>query len=194
MDLSKSPEFDLKRPLASAAAVLRAIFLGPRTFYLNFDARGPIREPTVFVLLVSAVTGVLSLVVSSIFAVVFEAGVSLPVGAALNLAYIVLSPVLVGMAAGAYLLSIRMFIGRGPELREVYRMFAYACGVMILFWVPLVNAFTFVYAAMVLMILGIQSVYRTSFLTALITTLVGFVPTSLAFIYFLGAVNRLVYG
>ena len=193
MDLSKSPEFDLKRPLASAAAVLRAIFLGPRTFYLNFDARGPIREPTVFVLLVSAVTGVLSLVVSSIFAVVFEAGVSLPVVAALNLAYIVLSPVLVGMAAGAYLLSIRMFIGRGPELREVYRMFAYAYGAMILFWVPLVNALAFVYAAMVLMILGIQSVYRTSFLTALITTLVGFVPTSLAFIYLLGAANRLVY-
>ena len=194
MDLSKSPEFDLKRPLASAAAVLRAIFLGPRTFYLNFDARGPIREPTVFVLLVSAVTGVLSLVVSSIFAVVFEAGVSLPVVAALNMAYIVLSPVLVGMAAGAYLLSIRMFIGRGPELREVYRMFAYAYGAMILFWVPLVNALAFVYAAMVLMILGIQSVYRTSFLTALITTLVGFVPTSLAFIYLLGAANRLVYG
>ena len=194
MDLSKSPEFDLKRPLASAAAVLRAIFLGPRTFYLNFDARGPIREPTVFVLLVSAVTGVLSLVVSSIFAMVFEAGVSLPVVAALNLAYIVLSPVLVGMAAGAYLLSIRMFIGRGPELREVYRMFAYAYGAMILFWVPLVNALAFVYAAMVLMILGIQSVYRTSFLTALITTLVGFVPTSLAFIYLLGAANRLVYG
>ena len=193
MDLSKSPEFDLKRPLASAAAVLRAIFLGPRTFYLNFDARGPIREPTVFVLLVSAVTGVLSLVVSSIFAVVFEAGVSLPVVAALNMAYIVLSPVLVGMAAGAYLLSIRMFIGRGPELREVYRMFAYAYGAMILFWVPLVNALAFVYAAMVLMILGIQSVYRTSFLTALITTLVGFVPTSLAFIYLLGAANRLVY-
>ena len=194
MDGSKSPEFDLERPVASTAPVLSALFLAPRTFYLNFDARGPIREPTVFVLLVSAVTGVLSLVVSSIFAVVFEAGVSLPVVAALNMAYIVLSPVLVGMAAGAYLLSIRMFIGRGPELREVYRMFAYAYGAMILFWVPLVNAFTFVYAAMVLMILGIQSVYRTSFLTALITTLVGFVPTSLAFIYFLGAVNRLVYG
>ncbi|HZC19726.1 MAG TPA: hypothetical protein VE225_08425 [Rubrobacteraceae bacterium] len=194
MDLSKSPEFDLKRPLASAAAVLRAIFLGPRTFYLNFDARGPIREPTVFVLFVSAVTGVLSLVVSSIFAVVFEAGVSLPVVAALNLAYIVLSPVLVGMAAGAYLLSIHMFIGRGPELRAVYRMFAYAYGAMILFWVPLVNALAFVYAAMVLMILGIQSVYRTSFLTALVATLVGFVPTSLVFIYLLGAANRLVYG
>ena len=194
MDLSKSPEFDLKRPLASAAAVLRAIFLGPRTFYLNFDARGPIREPTVFVLFVSAVTGVLSLVVSSIFAVVFEAGVTLSVVAALNLAYIVLSPVLVGMAAGAYLLSIRMFIGRGPELRVVYRMFAYAYGAMILFWVPLVNALAFVYAAMVLMNLGIQSVYRTSFLTALVATLVGFVPTSLVFIYLLGGANRLAYG
>ncbi len=190
----KSPEFDLERPVASTVPVLWAIFLAPRTFYLNFDARGSIRVPTLFVLMVSAVTSVLSLVVNFIFAVAFGAGVNLPMVAVLNLAYIVLSPVLVGMAAGAYLLSIRMFIGRGPELREVYRMFAYAYGAMVLFWVPLVNALALVYAAMILMMLGIQSVYRTSFLTALITTLVGFVPTSFVFIYLLGAANRLAYG
>ena len=73
-------------------------------------------------------------------------------------------------------------------------MFAYAYGAMVLFWVPLVNALAFVYAAMILMMLGIQSVYRTSFLTALTTTLVGFVPTSFVFIYLLGAANRLAYG
>jgi hypothetical protein len=194
VDRSKPPEFNLERPVASAAAVLRAIFLGPRTFYLNFDARGPIREPVAFVLLVSAVSSVLSLVVNSIFAATFGANLSLPVMAALNLAYIVVSPILVGMAAGVYLLSIRMFIGRGPELREVYRIFAYAYGVMILFWVPLVNALVFVYAAMILMMLGLQSVYRISFLTALVAALVGFVPTSLVFIYLLGAANRLAYG
>jgi|SRR5919199_801126 hypothetical protein len=194
MDGSKSPEFDLERPVASTAPVLSALFLAPRTFYLNFDTRGSIGAPTVFVLLVSAVTSVLSLVVNFIFAVAFGAGVNLPMVVVLNLAYIVLSPVLVGTAAGAYLLSIRMFIGRGPELREVYRMFAYAYGAMVLFWVPLLNALAFVYAAMVLMMLGIQSVYRTSFLTALVTTLVGFVPTSFVFIYLLGVANRLAYG
>ena len=193
MSGSKSPEFDLERPVASTA-VLRAIFLGPRTFYLNFDARGPTRALTVFVLLVSAVTSVLSLVVNFIFAVAFGAGVNLPMVAVLNLAYIVLSPALVGIAAGAYLLSIRMFIGRGPELREVYRMFAYAYGAMIVFWVPLVNTIAFVYAAMVLMMLGVQSIYRTSLLTAFMTSLVGFVPTSLVFIYLLSAANRLAYG
>lgn len=62
------------------------------------------------------------------------------------------------------------------------------------FWVPLVNALAFVYAAMILMMLGIQSVYRTSFLTALITTLVGFVLTSFVFIYLLGVANGLAYG
>ena len=190
----KAPEFDLERPVATTAQVLWSLFLAPRTFYLNFDARGSTRAPTVFVLLVSAVTSVLSLVVNFIFAVAFGAGVNLPMVAVLNLAYIVLSPALVGMAAGAYLLSIRMFIGWGPELREVYRMFAYAYGAMVLFWVPLVNALAFVYAAMILMMLGIQSVYRTSFLTALITTLVGFVFTSFVFIYLLGVANRLAYG
>jgi hypothetical protein len=194
VDASKSPEFDLERPIASTAAVLRAIFLGPRTFYRTFDARGPTRQPTVFVVLVSTVTGVLSLVISFILTVAFGAKASLPVVAVLNVAYIALSPVLVGMGAGAYLLSSRMFIGKAPKLREVYRIFAYAYGVMILFWVPLLNALAFVYAAMILMMLGIQSVYRTSFLTALITSLVGFVPTSLIFIYLLGAANGFAYG
>jgi hypothetical protein len=194
VDGSESPKFALERPIASAVVVVWAIFLGPRTFYLNFDAKGSIREPVVFVVLVSAVSGVLSLVVNSIFAVASGASLSLPVVAALILAYIVLSPVLVRMAAGAYLLSIRMFIGRGPELWGVYRIFAYAYGAMVLFWVPLLNALVFVYATMILMMLGIQSVYRTSLLTVLVATLVGFVPTSLAFIYLLGAANRLAYG
>ena len=191
MDGAKSPEFDLERPTASTAAVLRAILLQPRAFYLNFDAKGPVREPLVFVLLVSAVSGVLSLVVNSIFAAVFGAGTNLFVVAVLNLAFVMLSPVLVGMAAGVYLLCIRMFVSRGSDLREVYRMFAYAYGAMILSWVPVVNALAFTYAAMILMMLGIQSVYRASFLTALVTTLVGFVTVSVAFIYLLGMANGL---
>ena len=194
MDGAKSPEFDLERPVASAAAVLRAIFLRPRAFYLYFDAKGPVREPVIFVLLVSAVSGVLSVVVNSIFTAVFGANTNLLIVAALNLAFVVLSPVLVGVAAGAYLLSIRIFVSRGANFREVYRMFAYAYGAMILFWVPVVNALAFTYAAMILMVLGIQSVYRTSFLSALVATLVGFVPVSAAFIYLLGTANGLATG
>ena len=194
MDGAKSPEFDLERPVASAAAVLRAIFLRPRAFYLYFDAKGPVREPVIFVLLVSAVSGVLSVVVNSIFTAVFGANTNLLIVAALNLAFVVLSPVLVGVAAGAYLLSIRIFVSRGANLREVYRMFAYAYGAMILFWVPVVNALAFTYAAMILMVLGIQSVYRASFLAALVATLVGFVPASFAFIYLLGTANGIASG
>ena len=194
MDGAKSPEFDLERPVASAAAVLRAIFLRPRAFYLYFDAKGPVREPVIFVLLVSAVSGVLSVVVNSIFTAVFGANTNLLIVAALNLAFVVLSPVLVGVAAGAYLLSIRIFVSRGANFREVYRMFAYAYGAMILFWVPVVNALAFTYAAMILMVLGIQSVYRTSFLSALVATLVGFVPVSAAFIYLLGTANGIASG
>jgi hypothetical protein len=114
--------------------------------------------------------------------------------AALNLVFVVLSPILVGAAAGVYLLSVRAFVGPEGNFREVYRMLAYAYGAMILLWVPIVNAFAFTYAAMVLMELGIQSVYRTSFLRALVTTLVGFVPVSVAFIYLVGAANGFVSG
>ena len=189
----KSPEFDPKRPVASAAAVLRAIFLAPRAFYLNFDARGPVREPALFVLLVSAVSGVLSMVANSILeAAGFGAADTSLLGvAAFNLAFVVLSPVLVGMAAGAYLLSLRVFIEPRGTYREVYRMLAYAYGAMILLWVPFLYAFAFAYTFMILMGLGIWSVYRTSFLTALVTTLAGFIPVALAFAYLLGAAIRL---
>jgi hypothetical protein len=192
---AKSPEFDPKRPGASAAAVLRAIFFGPRSFYLNFDSKGPVREPVMFVLLVSAVAGVLSVAANLISTAVFgAAGASLLSVAALNLAFVVLSPVLVGVAAGAYLLSVRTFVGPEGSFREVYRMLAYAYGAMILLPFPIVNAFAFTYATMILMGLGIRSVYRTSFLTALVTTLVGFVPVSLAFLYLLITAGGFVSG
>jgi hypothetical protein len=42
------------------------------------------------------------------------------------------------------------------------------------------------------MLLGIWSVYRTSLLTGLITTLAGFVPVAVAFIYLVVAANGLV--
>ena len=189
---AKSPEFDPKRPVASAVAVLRAVFFAPRSFYLNFTAEGPLREPALFVLLVSAVSGVLSTVVNLISATIFETGVSLPGVAVSNLAFFVLSPVLVGAAAGVYLLSVRTFIGPEAKFQQVYRMLAYAYGAMILFPFPILNALAFTYATFILMLLGIRSVYRASFLTALITALAGFVPVALAFIYLLVVINGLV--
>jgi hypothetical protein len=192
VEATKSPEFDPEHPVGSAAAVLRGIFFAPRSFYLNFSAEGPLREPTLFVLLVSAVSGVLSVVVNIISGAIFGTSASLMGVLALNLAFVVLSPLLVGAAAGAYLLSVRTFVGPQGSFREVYRMLAYAYGAMILFWLPVVNAFAFTYAAFILMLLGIRSVYRTSFLTGLITTLAGFVPVAVAFIYLVVAANGLV--
>ena len=194
VERAKSPEFDLERPIASAVPVLRAIFFGPKSFYLNFDTEGPVREPIVFVLLVSAVSGVLSVAVNLVLAALGSTDTNLLGVAVLNLAFVVLSPILVGAAAAAYLLSVRLFIGSEGKFREVYRMLAYAYGAMILFWVPVVDALVFAYAAMILMGLGIQNVYRTSFVTTLVTTLVGFVPVSVAFIYLLGTASGLVSG
>jgi hypothetical protein len=192
VDATKSPEFDPERPVASSAAVLRAIFLRPKSFYLNFDTGGPLREPALFVLLVSIVSGFLSVVANSISAAVLGTGTNLLGMVAVNLAFVVLSPVLVGVAAGAYLLSVRAFVGPEGDFRGVYRMLAYAYGAMILSWVPIAYAFAFTYATMILMGLGIRSVYRTSFLTALVTTLVGFVPVSVAFIYLLATAYSFV--
>ena len=185
-----SPEFDTARPLASALEVLRGIFLSPRNFYLNFQQEGSVKEPVIFVLLISAVAGALSFAVTPLRgAIPGTADASLGGVALWSLAFVVLSPLVVGIASAAYLLSIRTFVGKTSSFTEVYRILGYAYGAMILFWIPVIQAFAFAYAFMVLGVLGIRSVYRTSFLTALITALVGFVPTSMMFIAAIAAIN-----
>jgi hypothetical protein len=185
MQSAEAPEFSLRRPLPSALAVIRAVLFSPRNFYLNFSAEGPIREPAVFVLLVGSVTGALTAAVAILSGLVFGQVSAGEVGltALEALLFALLSPLAVGVVAGVYLLSIRAFVGKVASLREVYRMAAYAFGALVLAWIPLVGAFVITYALMVLMGIGVRLVYRTSFLTAVITVLVGFVPISVALIW-----------
>jgi hypothetical protein len=89
----------------------------------------------------------------------------------------------VGVVAGIYLLSIRTFVGKVSNFREVYRMAAYASGALILAWIPIIGAFAVTYALMVLMGIGIRFVYRTSFLTAVVTAVASFVPVGVALIW-----------
>ena len=93
------------------------------------------------------------------------------------------SPLAVGVVAGVYLLSIRTFVGKVSSFREVYRMAAYAFGALILAWIPVVGAFAVTYAFMILMGIGIHSVYRTSFITTVVVALSGFVPVATALIF-----------
>jgi hypothetical protein len=181
----RAPEFSLQRPLASALAVIRAVLLSPRSFYLNFSAEGPLREPAVFVVLVGAVTGVLTAVVAIISNLIFGQVSAGDVGLTVleALLFALLSPLAVGVVAAVYLLSIRTFVGKVSSLREVYRMAAYAFGALILAWIPLVGAFAVTYASMVLMGIAVRTVYRTSLLTAVVTVLVSFVPINLALIW-----------
>ena len=180
MEVERFPEFDPKRPVASAAAVLRGIFLTPKRFYLGFPAEGPLREPILFVLLVSAVSAVLRLVL----VLIFSTGGAGEMGVAIleALAYVALSPLLVGIFSGAYLLSVRTFVGPEGDFRQIYRILAYAWGAAILLWIPGLSAFAFTYATLVLMGIGIRYVYRTSFLTALVTALVGYVPSAILYL------------
>lgn len=175
-----APEFDLQRPLASAVTVVRAVLFSPRGFYLNFKVEGPLKEPAVFVLLVGAVSGVLGAAVALASNLFFGDIDAEDLRAALvgALLYAVLSPVGVGVAAGVYLLSIRTFVGKVSSFTEVYRMAAYASSALVFAWIPILGAFAFTYALMVLMGIGIQSVYKTPFLTTVVTALVGFVPVA----------------
>jgi len=176
----KAPEFDLSHPLTSATSVIRAVLFSPRTFYTNFKLDGPVREPALFALLVGAVSGVLGAAValaSNLLFGDFDLGDlrAALIGAVL---FAVLSPVGVGVAAGIYLLSIRTFVGKVSGFAEVYRMAAYAASALVFAWIPILGAFAFTYALMVLMGIGIQSAYKTSFLTTVVTVLAGFVPVA----------------
>ena len=180
MQSDKAPEFDLRHPITSAISVLRAVLFSPRTFYLNFKVDGPVREPTVFALLVGVVAGVLGAAValaSNLLFGDFDAG-DLRAALVGALLFAVLSPVGVGVTAGVFLLSIRMFVGKVSGFAEVYRMAAYAASALVFAWIPILGAFAFTYALMVLMGIGIQSVYKTSFITTVITVLAGFVPVA----------------
>lgn len=180
MENTKAPEFRLHEPLGSGLAAVSAVLRSPRNFYRNFSLEGPVKEPAVFVLLISAVAGILrtgvSLVSVAVFGDLTLAVVGLTVLEALL--FILLSPAAVGIVAAVYLLSIRTFVGQQSDLREVYRMLAYAYGMMIFAWIPLIDAFVITYILMVLMGIGIRTVYRTTSLTALVTALVGYVPIS----------------
>ena len=185
MPRSQAPEFDLERPLPSALEVIRGVLFSPRNFFLAFSLEGPVREPAVFVLLIGAVTGILTAAVALLSNLIFgEVGAG-ELGLTLLEAVIfaLISPLAVGVVAGVYLLSIRTFVGKISSFREVYRMAAYASGALILAWIPIVGAFAVTYALMVLMGIGVRFAYRTSLLTAVVTALVSFVPISLALIW-----------
>jgi hypothetical protein len=180
MQKDPAPEFDLQRPFASAVAVILSVLFSPRRFYLNFKVEGPIREPAAFVLLVGLLSGILGAALALSTNLLFG---DLDPGdlreAVIDAAlFALLSPVGAGVVAGVYLLSIRTFVGKVSGFREVYRMAAYAAAALVLAWIPILGAFAFTYALMVLMGIGIQSVYGTTFLTTVVTAVVGFVPVA----------------
>jgi hypothetical protein len=185
MQSAKAPEFSLARPLSSALATIRAVLFSPRTFFSNFQADGPLREPVLFALLVGTVTGVLGAVVALI-SNVLTGGVGpgdLRAAVVEGLLFAVLSPVGVAVAAAVYLLSIRTFVGKVADFPQVYRITAYAFSAFVFAWVPVLGSVAISYALLVLMGIAIKEVYEVSFLTAVITALVGFIPVGSALVW-----------
>lgn len=178
MQNPKAPEFNLDQPLSSALATIQAVLFSPRTFFSNLPAEGRLREPVLFVLLVGTVTGVLGAVVALISNVV-AGGLGpgdLRAAVVEGLLFALLSPAGVAVAAAVYLLSIRTFVGNVADLPQVYRLVAYAYSAFALAWIPVLGSIAISYALLVLMGVAIKEVYEASFLTAVITALVGFVP------------------
>ena len=189
-------EFDPGRPASSFFEVLRGLFFSPKRFFVEFSPDGPLRAPILFVLLVSAVSAVVRLALVVVLGAVFgelDAG-SLGISAAQALVYVALSPLLVGLFAAVYLLSLRTFMGTTGDYRQVYRLLAYAYGALILLPFPVINAFAFTYAMLVLVAVGVRYVYRASFLTALLTALVGYVPSALLFLTLTVYVTGFIFG
>jgi hypothetical protein len=189
MQKDSAPEFDLQRPFASAVAVMQTVLFSPRSFYLNFKVEGPLKEPAAFVLLVGAVCGILGAAVALSTNLLFgdlDAG-DLRAAVVDAFLFALLSPVGVGVVAGVYLLSIRTFVGKVSGFREVYRLAAYAAAALVFAWIPVLGAFAFAYALIVLMGIGIQSIYGTAFLTTVVIAVVGFVPVASVVIWLIAA-------
>ncbi len=187
-----SPEFDLSNPLSSFLSAFLAVAFSPRRFFINFRREGGIRDAAVFALLVGVAGGVLSVLAAPVLAFFFQSevneawGVSFGLSPLAAVGFAVLSPLFVAAMAGVYLLSVRTFVGKVGDFREVYRMAAYAYGAMVLAWIPVVGAFAMAYSLLVTMGIGIRFVYGTTVLTALVAALTGFVPMALILTAFRG--------
>ena len=182
---AKAPEFSLDRPVSSAVAAIRAVLFSPRAFFASFPAEGSLRDPILFALLVGTVTGVLGAVVALI-SNALAGGVGaddLRAAVVEGLLFAVLSPVGVAVAAGVYLLSIRTFVGNVADFPQAYRIVAYAFAAFVFAWVPVLGSIAISYALLVLMGIAIREVYEASFLTAVITALVGFIPVGSALVW-----------
>jgi hypothetical protein len=165
--------------------VIHTVLFSPRSFYLNFKVEGPLKEPAAFALLVGAVSGILGAALALSINLLFGDLDAADLRAAFidAVLFALLSPLGVGVVAGVYLLSVRTFVGKVSGLKEVYRMAAYAAAALVLAWIPILGAFAFTYALVVLMGIGIQSVYGTSFLTTVVTAVAGFVPVASVLIW-----------
>ena len=185
MQSTKAPEFSLDRPVSSALATTRAVLLSPRTFYANFSADGSLKEPALFALLVGTVFASLAATAALVSnAIAGGIGADDLRAAVVEGALVaLLSPVGVGVAAGVYLLSIRTFIGNVAGFSQVYRAVAYAFAAFAFAWVPILGSIAIPYALLVLMGIAVREVYGVSFLTAVITALVGFVPVGTALVW-----------
>ena len=126
-----------------------------------------------FVLLVSAVSSILRLLLVLLLGRLDDAGVIVLE----TLLYVALSPLVVRLFSGAYLLSVRALVGPESSFRGIYRILAYAWGATILFWVPILGALAFAYATLILPAVGIRYVYRAPFLTAVVAAVAGYVPS-----------------
>ena len=185
MQSAKAPEFSLDRPFSSALATIRAVLFSPRTFFSNFPADGPLKEPVLFALLVGTVTGVLGAVVALV-SNVLTGGVGaddLRAAVVEGLLFAVLSPVGIAVAAAVYLLSIRTFVGKVADFPQAYRIVAYAFSAFVFAWVPVLGSVAISYALLILMGIAIKEVYEASFLTAVITALAGFIPVGSALVW-----------
>ena len=185
MQSAKAPEFSLDRPFSSALATIRAVLFSPRTFFSTFPADGPLKEPVLFALLIGTVTGVLGAVVALV-SNVLTGGVGaddLRAAVVEGLLFAVLSPVGIAVAAAVYLLSIRTFVGKVADFPQAYRIVAYAYSAFVFAWVPVLGSVAISYALLILMGIAIKEVYEASFLTAVITALVGFIPVGSALVW-----------
>ncbi|WP_273842103.1 hypothetical protein [Rubrobacter calidifluminis] len=190
-----SPQFDAGRPVTGALEVVREVLFSPRAFYEDFEAGGPLRGAVVFVWLVSLVAAVLSMAL----AVVLDVGggidvYPLLVRAGEAAAFVVLSPLALGVVAAVYMVPVRVFVGKEARFRHLYRMLASAYSVMVLGWVPVLQSFAIVYGMVVLMALALRSVYRVPGLMALVVSVISLIPISAGAVWLILEAARLVSG
>ncbi len=163
-------EFNLQDPVGSFVATARNVFLNPVGFFRGIARSGDFVNPLVFAVICALISallgGILTLVLSPLFAGPGETGEAVTGGIVGFLVSLILTPIyvviLLAILSGLYHLLVLLLVKpRSTGFEATFRVVSYVQAIQLVSWIPIVNIIAGIYG-IILSIFGIREVHSTT--------------------------------